>query len=83
MVMAASACLIFAGAPGCVQSDFSSAVNYRWLPDMRPARQAPPSRNVRPATVEQPPKQIESSEDYRERHPSMWKRKLRAMYASA
>lgn len=65
---------------GCVASDKASVINCRWVPRLNSPT---PVRTAEPSTIEQPPKNEEASEEYRERHPSMWKRKLRAMYASA
>ena len=72
--------LVIVNFAGCVASDNPALINYRWVPRLKSPT---PVRTAEPSTIEQPPKSEEASEEYRERHPSMWKRKLRAMYASA
>lgn len=77
--LAAIACLLVMNLIGCSSVVSHSMIDDRWIPQMRPPA---PVRAGQPATVEKQSKPEEASEDYRQRHPSMWKRKLRAMYAS-
>lgn len=55
---------------------------YRYERGYRSPEAAPPYRYHRSVIPpEQPAKPVDATEEMQERHPSMWKRKLRAMYA--
>ncbi len=52
-----------------------------WGPEASTVRPRRMPAKYRAKTETQQEKPIEATEDYRERHPSMWRRKLRATYS--
>jgi hypothetical protein len=67
--------LLFTALSGCAQAERQ--------PQPPPRRAAAPIRYQKPpapARGQPTPKPVETTDEYRNRHPSMWKRKLKAAY---
>lgn len=64
-------------------SRYRSTTPYRYERPSRGAEHPERREYERPTPQAEPAKPVDATEEMEERHPSMWKRKLRALYASA
>ncbi|HKQ49259.1 MAG TPA: hypothetical protein VJZ71_14400 [Phycisphaerae bacterium] len=76
-----SLALLVGALSGCAQVDRQPQPSPRRAATPARHKQPTPVRTVEPTRhVEPAPKPVEATDDHRDRHPSMWKRKLRATY---